>query len=623
MTADISPLPIEGQTRSKSARLAIVAGVYLVIVVTATLLPFFSPLGLNPVVTPAYQGIRLCAWVIWLIAVLVTMARQPDNPLWKIMFGHMVAAQIWVLSYAGESITWTLSLTLADLWVATGVHLLLAFPSGHLRDRWDRAFVGFAYVVVIGSSLLAMLTWDPHRPCDPVCIRNMLVVLPSDDLHRFISQAAVVIFVAASPVLVILMSRHWRASSPVRRRALLPVIVALPILLSSHLLELIAKRFGIEPLNAFFASPLEALRILIIPIAILLAVLRLRLNRGRISELVVQLGHGVPVGRLQDVFAHTLDDPTVRLAFASPSGTGFVDTAGQPTALPATDESRMVTRLVRDGELLGVIVHDPTIEAEDPGLVEAVGSVARLALENERLAALVRAQLEEVRASRMRIVEAADAERRRVERDLHDGAQQRLVALAMRLQLAKETTTGASALLDEATAELQTAIGEVRGLARGLHPTILTEAGLGAAVEALAERTPLPVVVDVPERRYETRLEATAYFVVAEALTNVARYASATEARVTVRDEGERLVLLVADDGRGGADPALGSGLRGLSDRLEAVGGRLTISSPPGGGTVLQAELPIDATGASPADADPIGEMPKGVEPAVRRKGLD
>ena len=131
--------------------------------------------------------------------------------------------------------------------------------------------------------------------------------------------------------------------------------------------------------------------------------------------------------------------------------------------------------------------------------MEAVGNAARLALENERLAAEVRAQLEEVRASRARIVEAADAERRRVERDLHDGAQQRLVALALRLQVASKTTPGAAALLDEATGELQTAIGEVRGLARGVHPTILTEAGLRAAVDALAERTPLPVTVDIPD----------------------------------------------------------------------------------------------------------------------------
>jgi signal transduction histidine kinase len=615
MSAHVTPTPIDwGATRAKRARMAVVAGVYLAIVVTATLLPFFSPLGLNPVVTPAYQGARLLAWIVWLIAILVTLARQPDIALWKLMFAHMVASQIWVVSYVGDSITWSLSLTLADLSIATSVHVLLAFPSGRLRDRWDRALVAFFYVVVVGSSVLAMLTWETHRPCDPLCIRNLFAVWPSDDLHRFISQTAVVILVAASPLLLVLMWRHWHAATPIRRQALLPIMLPLPILLVSYALEFIADRFGIEALSAFFASPLEAVRILVFPIAILLSVLRLRLNRGRIAELVVQLGQGVPLGRLRDVLARTLGDPSVQLAFATPSGGGFVDTAGQPTVLPDTDESRMITRLVRDGELLGVMVHDPTIEAEDPGLVEAVGSVARLALENERLAAQVRAQLEEVRASRTRIVEAADEERRRVERDLHDGAQQRLVALAIRLQLAKETTTGASTLLDEATAELLTAIGEVRGLARGLHPTILTEAGLGAAVEAIAERAPLPIVVDVPERRYETTVEATAYFVVAEALTNVARYASATEARVTVRDDGERLVLLVADDGHGGADPALGSGLRGLSDRLEAIGGRLTISSPQGGGTVLRAELPLEANGASPADADPVGEISRNVD---------
>ena len=594
--------------------MAVLAGVYLVIVITATLLPFFSPLRLNPVVTPAYQGARLVAWIVWLVAILVVLVRQPDNPLWKLMFAHMVAAQIWVVSYVGESMTWSLSLTFADLWIATTVHVLLAFPSGRLRDRWDRALVAFFYVVVVGSSVLAMLTWETHRPCDPVCIRNLFVVWPSDDLHRFISQTAVVILVAASPLLLVLMWRHWRAATPIRRQALLPIMVLLPILLVSYSLEFIADRFGIKPLSAFFNSPLEAVRILVFPIAIFLSVLRLRLNRGRIAELVVQLGHGVPIGRLGDVLARTLGDPTVQLAFATASGSGFVDTAGQPTELPETDETRMVTRLERDGELLGVMVHDPTIEAEDPGLVEAVGSVARLALENERLAAQVCAQLEEVRASRIRIIEAGDAERRRVERDLHDGAQQRLVALAMRLQLAKETTTGASALLDEATSELQTAIGEVRGLARGLYPTILTEAGLGAAVEMIAERAPLPVAVDVPDCRYEAKVEATAYFVVAEALTNVARYASATEARVTVRDEGEWLLLLVADDGRGGADPASGSGLRGLSDRLEAVGGRLTISSPPGGGTIVRAELPLDADWATPRaglDSDWVGCLPE------------
>ena len=214
-------------------------------------------------------------------------------------------------------------------------------------------------------------------------------------------------------------------------------------------------------------------------------------------------------------------------------------------------------------------------------------------MENERLAAQVRAQLEEVRASRARIVEAGDAERRRVERDLHDGAQQRLVALAVRLQVAKATALGASDLLDEATAELQTAIAEVRDLARGIHPPILTEAGLGAAIEALAERAAQPVTVDVTEARYPATIEATAYFVVAEALTNVARHADATQVHVMTSEQDGQLIVVVQDDGQGGVDPSVGSGLRGLQDRLAAAGGTLTVSSPVGLGTTIRAAIPI------------------------------
>ena len=224
-----------------------------------------------------------------------------------------------------------------------------------------------------------------------------------------------------------------------------------------------------------------------------------------------------------------------------------------------------------------------------------MGSVARLALENERLAAQVRAQLEEVRASRARIVEAGDLERRRIERDLHDGAQQRLVALAMRLDQARATSAGASELIDATTVELLAAIREVRDLARGVHPPILTDAGLGAAIEALAERTPFPVSIEATDARFAPEVEAAAYFVVAEGLTNIARYADATGATVELRTEDDRLVVRVSDNGRGGADPAAGSGLRGLADRLAAIGGELRVDSEPGVGTTLLATLPAGA----------------------------
>jgi signal transduction histidine kinase len=224
--------------------------------------------------------------------------------------------------------------------------------------------------------------------------------------------------------------------------------------------------------------------------------------------------------------------------------------------------------------------------------VTAVVSVAGLALENERLAAQVRAQLEEVRASRARIVEAADAERRRIERDLHDGAQQRLVALAMRLDQARGQAIGAGEVIDSTTSELMEAIREVRDLARGLHPPILTERGLAAAVEALTERAPLPVQARVTERRLPAEIEAAAYFLIAEALTNVARYAAAKSVRVDAAVEGGDLWVTVADDGRGGADLANGSGLQGLADRIASVGGTLSVESPSGHGTVLRARIP-------------------------------
>ena len=291
--------------------------------------------------------------------------------------------------------------------------------------------------------------------------------------------------------------------------------------------------------------------------------------------------------------ARALRDPTLQVAFPAPSGDGLVDPDGQPIELPSGPRSdRGMARLEHDGELLAILSYDPAIEAEDPGRVEAVAFMARMALENERLAAQVRAQLEEVRASRMRIVEAADAERRRIERDLHDGAQQRLVALAMRLDQAREGSAGASALIDATTAELLTAIKEVRDLAHGLHPTILTDSGLAAAVEALAERTPFPVTARVTEARFRTEVEVAAYYVIAEGLTNVARYANATEARVEVTDQDGRLQVTVADNGRGGADPSAGSGLRGLADRLAAIGGDLEVSSAAGAGTTLIARLP-------------------------------
>jgi signal transduction histidine kinase len=209
------------------------------------------------------------------------------------------------------------------------------------------------------------------------------------------------------------------------------------------------------------------------------------------------------------------------------------------------------------------------------------------------------AQVDDARSAQARIIEATDAERRRLERDLHDGAQQRLVSLSLKLAMAKAKVGedgDARALLDEAHAESRAAVEELRDLARGIHPAILTDRGLAPALEQLASRAVVPTDVDgVPDHRLPAAVEATAYFVVAEALTNVGKYAEATQAAVRVTEADGRLVVEVRDDGRGGADPAGGSGLRGLADRVGALGGRLEVDSPVGWGTRVVADLPLGA----------------------------
>ena len=268
-------------------------------------------------------------------------------------------------------------------------------------------------------------------------------------------------------------------------------------------------------------------------------------------------------------------------------------------------------RARKDGSLVAVsIAAAPVKEASGRvvgNMVAYTDITERKAQEAEvhRLHAELHARLEDLAASRARIVTAGDVERRRLERNLHDGAQQRLVtlSLALRLALARldADPEAARAALTEAADELALALDELRELARGLHPAVLTDRGLGAAVEMLAGRAPVVVeIAEVPGERLPEPVEAAAYYLIAEALTNVAKYARASAVRVRVAARGATVVVEVSDDGVGGADPAAGSGLRGLADRVEALGGSLEVVSPAGGGTSLRAEIPSEPCSPSP-----------------------
>jgi signal transduction histidine kinase len=255
----------------------------------------------------------------------------------------------------------------------------------------------------------------------------------------------------------------------------------------------------------------------------------------------------------------------------------------------------VATRIDGSDGLLGVLVHDQAL-LDDPQLMSSVLAGVRLALENERLHASLRARLAEVQASRERLVHAEDEARRRLERDLHDGAQQRLLGIGLALQLARKEVadgTAAAELLDESAHELEAAVDELRNLAQGIHPTVLTEQGLAAAVSALARRLAVSVdLTGITAGRLPPPVETTAYFLICEALQNTVKHAQAHRAAIRVAPVDGLVTVEVTDDGIGGADPASGSGIRGLKDRVEAIGGRLHIDSQPGRGTLVRAELP-------------------------------
>jgi signal transduction histidine kinase len=301
-------------------------------------------------------------------------------------------------------------------------------------------------------------------------------------------------------------------------------------------------------------------------------------------------------GAVREVLAESLGDRTVDIAYWLGDRELFVDEHGHPVTLPEPGSGRSWTAVETDGRRVAAIIHDAELDA-GPDLVQAAASAAVLAIENEYLKADLRARVEELRASRARLVRAGDAARKRLERDLHDGAQQHLVALSLDLQLLRrrmDEDPASKDLVQGAIDKLTTALAELRELARGIHPAILTDRGLEAALLALAERTPIPVVSTIKiDRRISPTVEAACYFVVSEALTNIVKYAQAQDVTVRVALDGDALDVEIADDGVGGAVIGGGSGLRGLQDRLGALDGTLAISSLPGQGTRVSARIPL------------------------------
>ncbi len=534
----------------------------------------------------------------FLVAGLAAWARRPANRLGPLMVVAAYALLLRQLRHSHDTILFTTFFLVGDLAYALVGHVILAYPSGRVTDRYERWLMRAGYATVIVFPLATLFVYDGRLPLfnlDAYFPRDSLInVATSFQAEVDVQKAFEVVFygVLAALFIVAIARRFWRAT-PRSRRMLAPLLLAAVAIALRAIFES-AFTFADRPFAYDYLFWWQITAFTALPLVMLAGLLRSRLAQANVGDLVLKLEH-TPPNRLRDVLADTLGDPSLELALWLPEKNCYVDAAGGEVELPE-DERRAVTRIDHEGRPLAALVHDPSL-LEEPELVQAAGAAARLALQNARLQAEMRAQLLRVQESRVRIVAAGDEARRRIERDIHDGAQQRLVALGLQLRSAQrrlgdDVDPEVEALLDAAVDELQVAVDELRELARGVHPAILTEEGLAAALESLASRTPFPVSLEVLEGRFPPQVEATAYFVTCEGLANVAKHAEASKAAVTVARRDGVLTIEVSDDGIGGALPVNGSGLSGLADRVEALGGKLRVESQPGQGTRVLGEIP-------------------------------
>ena len=389
------------------------------------------------------------------------------------------------------------------------------------------------------------------------------------------------------------VSRWLRAAPPLRR-------LMVPTLAGSLAVLVLAVQAYYRSISGEFMRAGDEVTVIVlvsVPLAFLMGILRAQLARAGMADLVVRLQQAPDTKRLGELLSGALHDPSLELVYWLPGFECYVDASGKPVTLPTDDPRRAVTPVDHEGDHVAALIHDAAL-AYEPELLEVVCAAANVTLERERLQAELESRVEELAGSRARLVAAGDEVRRRIERDLHDGAQQRLVALAIGLRLTedriRDDPDAAVELVAAARKEVSESLAELRELARGIHPAVL-EHGLKMALDSLATRSRTPVTVSFElDERLPAPIELAAYFVACEALANVGKYAQASQASVRVFRADSRAVIEVSDDGVGGADAACGSGLRGLEDRVAAVGGRLRVVSPVGGGTVLAAEMPCE-----------------------------
>jgi signal transduction histidine kinase len=529
----------------------------------------------------------LSVWITlsYVLCGLLAWWHRPTSRFGPLMIAAGFVNYLTTLSWTTGDLTFTVGQAFDLVPPVLFLHVFLAFPSGRLRSAFEGVLVAAAYATAVGLELVRM-TLGGFGPL------NLLEIAPNPDAALVavrIQLLAVSAFCLTG--VAVLAARRLRAGRPLRRSlALLVDAFALALVMIAALfVSIIFDGPAIAEIRwATFAV------LGLAPVAFLLGLLQARLARSALGDLFMDLQADPAPADLRDSLARALRDPSLTVAYWLPEFGSYADLDGRPITVPGED-GKATTLIDRDGARVVALLHDPALE-DEPELLEAVTAAAGIAIDNGRLHAELRARLQELRGSRMRVIEAGQKERQRLERDLHDGAQQRLIALSLdlsRLEERLEADPEARMRLDQARGEISKSLDELRAVARGIHPAVVSGHGLQVALEQLAARAPVPIRLHVAvEGRIPERLEVAAFYLVSESLANIGKHARATAATVEVGRANGQLVVEIADDGVGGADTERGTGLRGLADRVEALEGRLRVWSPSGRGTRLRAEIP-------------------------------
>lgn len=528
--------------------------------------------------------------LVYAAAGLVAWWRRPSNRFGVIMVGGGLSWLAVALTNVGPGVLVAIGTVLAKLPLAVVVHMLLAFPSGRLRTTAARWTAAAAYLAAVALQVPLYLFAPAASP------GGMLAVTASPVLTSAGTWVQGCAGVATMAVTALILAGRVRRATPPQRRVLLPLdlygIIAL--LLTPLLPDVIQPLTGLPP-DA--TAVVQILVLGLVPVAFAAGMLRGGYARtGELQELGAWLGADA-AGRLplEAALARTLGDRSVQLAYWVPARRAYTGADGSPLPLPEAGSGRAAAAISLEGRRIGAILYDETLIA-DPGLVLAAGQLVAIAVDRQRLTAELLASQAALRESRARLVETADAERRRIARNLHDGLQTKLVLLALEAQrLADQpgTRPAAAAAATALRERIDAAAAELRELVHDVMPAPLIERGLAAAAEDLADRMPVPTRVEIGVAgALPAAVSATAYFVLAEGLANAVKHARAAKLDVRVTRDQDALVVEVCDDGVGGAAPGGGLGLRSLADRVDALGGRLLVDSRDGQGTQLRAELP-------------------------------